>query len=143
MIDMSTFEEYFKKYLLKNIKANGWEKKVEVFPVAVGDAADVLDIWGGGTGASLIKGWANIPAYHVTQVPILTLDRIVGKEIQEKKALIVVDIEGAEYEALLGSTQFLKKYSPIVICEISINHNVISCKRSIGNFIPYIISSKC
>jgi len=107
-------------YLLMNIKSNGWEKQVQVFPVAVGDAADVLDIWGGGTGASLIKGWANIPAYHVTQVPILTLDRIVGNEIKAKKALIVVDIEGAEYMLLQGASQVIKnEVKPIWMIEIT------------------------
>ena len=102
-------------YLLKNIKANGWEKQVEVFPVAVGDIADVLDIWGGGTGASLIKGWANIPAYHVTQVPILTLDRIVDKQIANKKALIVVDIEGAEYPVVQDIENELHKVQHLFI----------------------------
>ena len=107
-------------YLLKNIKSNGWEKQVEVFPVAVGDASDVLDIWGGGTGASLIKGWANIPAYHVTQVPILTLNRIVDKQIANKKALIVVDIEGAEYMLLQGAGAVIKNVvKPIWMIEIT------------------------
>ena len=90
------------------------------FFINVGDTADVLDIWGGGTGASLIKGWANIPAYHVTQVPILTLDRIVGKEIYDKKALIVVDIEGAEYMLLQGAGAVIKNgVKPIWMIEIT------------------------
>jgi hypothetical protein len=33
--------------------------------------------------------------------------------------LLQMDVEGAEFEALAGSTQFLKKYSPTVICEIN------------------------
>jgi FkbM family methyltransferase len=107
-------------YLLKNIKSNGWEKQVEVFPVAVGDTSDVLDIWGGGTGASLIKGWANIPEYHVTQVPILSLDRVVGTQILDKKTLIVVDIEGAEYMLLQGAGSIIKnKVKPIWMIEIT------------------------
>lgn len=107
-------------YLLQNIKANGWEKRVEVFPVAVGESSDVLEIWGGGTGASLIKGWANIPAYHVTQAPILTLDRIVGKQILDKKALIVVDIEGAEYMLLQGAGLVISnEVKPIWMIEIT------------------------
>ena len=34
-------------YLLKNIKNNGWENQAEVFPVATGSAADILQMWGG------------------------------------------------------------------------------------------------
>lgn len=42
-------------YLLKNIKNNGWERQAEVFSVAMGDGADILQRWGGDTGASLAK----------------------------------------------------------------------------------------
>lgn len=57
-------------YLLKNIQNNGWSNLAEVFPVAMGAGADILQMRGGGTGASLVKGWANIPESYVTQVPI-------------------------------------------------------------------------
>ena len=35
-------------YLLKNIQRNGWSKQAEVFPVAMGASADILQMWGGG-----------------------------------------------------------------------------------------------
>lgn len=35
-------------YLLKNIQNNGWAKVAEVFPVAIGSCADILQMWGGG-----------------------------------------------------------------------------------------------
>ena len=34
-------------YLLKNIQNNGWSNQAEVFPVALGAGADILQIWGG------------------------------------------------------------------------------------------------
>ena len=46
------------KYLLKNLKANGWENDAEVFPLALTEKAGIVTIYGGGTGASLIPGWA-------------------------------------------------------------------------------------
>jgi hypothetical protein len=53
-------------------------------------------------------------------VPILTLDRIVGKEINDKKALIVVDIEGAEYMLLQGAGAVIKNgVKPIWMIEIT------------------------
>ncbi len=94
-------------YLLKNIKNNGWENQAEVFPVAMGSGADILQMWGGGTGASLVKGWASNPDSYVTQVPILSLDRVLGDSLRGKRALILVDIEGAEFMMLQGAKQTL------------------------------------
>ena len=107
-------------YLLKNIQNNGWAKLAEVFPVAMGSGADILQMWGGGTGASLVKGWASIPESYVTQVPILSLDRVLGDKLQGKKALILVDIEGAEFMMLQGAKQTLMNETrPIWMMEIS------------------------
>ena len=107
-------------YLLKNIQNNGWSNQAEVFPVALGAGTDILQIWGGGTGASLVKGWAGIPENYVTQVPILSLDRLLGNILSRKKALILVDIEGAELMMLQGAKLALaNEPRPIWIMEIS------------------------
>lgn len=107
-------------YLLKNIRNNGWATQAQVYPVAVGRSTDILDMWGGGTGASLIKGWASIPESYVTQVPILSLDRILGNTLDSKRALILVDIEGAELMMLQGAVETLShEPKPIWIIEIS------------------------
>lgn len=107
-------------YLLRNVKSNGWEKKVEVFPVAVGTNTDILQIYGGDTGASLIKGWASIPENYVKQVPVLTLDRILGERIKGRKTLILVDIEGAEFMLLQGAPLTLNNTPrPIWMMEIT------------------------
>ncbi|QNP29918.1 class I SAM-dependent methyltransferase [Cylindrospermopsis curvispora] len=37
-------------YLLKNIRDNGWAKQAEIFPVALGQSIDILEIFGGGQG---------------------------------------------------------------------------------------------
>lgn len=111
-------------YLLKNINENGWSKSAEVFPVALGAGTDILNMWGGGTGASLIKGWANIPDSYLTQVPILSLDRLLGETLGGKKALILVDIEGAELMMLQGAKQTLKNEpKPIWLIEITTSQN--------------------
>ena len=107
-------------YLLKNIQNNGWAKLAEVFPVAMSSGTDILKMWGGGTGASLVKGWAAIPESYVTQVPILSLDRVLGDTLRGKKALILVDIEGAEFMMLQGANQTLmNEPRPIWMMEIS------------------------
>lgn len=107
-------------YLLKNIRSNGWATQAQIFPVALGHRTDILEIWGGGTGASLIKGWASIPESYVTQVPVLSLDRILGNLLQGKQALILVDIEGAELMMLQGALETLVcDPRPVWIVEIS------------------------
>lgn len=107
-------------YLLTNIRNNGWSQQAEVFPAALGSKPDILQMWGGGTGASLIKGWASTPESYVAYVPVLTLDRILGDTLRGKKALILVDIEGAECMMLQGATEALQNDpKPIWMMEIS------------------------
>jgi len=107
-------------YLLRNLQANGWADQTEVYPVALGSAPGILQMWGGGTGASLIKGWAGISESYVTQVPVLTLDRLLGNALRGKKALILIDIEGAEWVMLQGAASTLKgEPRPIWMIEIS------------------------
>ena len=91
-----------------------------MFPIALGSGTDILQMWGGGTAASLVKGWASIPESYVTQVPILSLDRLLCDAIRGKKALILVDIEGAEYMMLQGAKQTLmSEPRPIWMMEVS------------------------
>jgi len=95
------------RYLLANIDDNGWGNLAEVFPVALGAESGVQILWGGGTGASLVESWASIPTTYQSQVPILTLDRVLGSTLMGRKALILVDIEGAEYSMLQGAMKTL------------------------------------
>jgi FkbM family methyltransferase len=94
-------------YLIRNISDNGWAAQAEIFPVAVGERSGILDLWGGGTAASLIKGWAGTSETYVSKVPILTLDRILGGSLSGQRALIVIDVEGAELAVLRGAATTL------------------------------------
>src|SRR5450759_2502133 len=38
------------KFLLKNIKANNWGDKIEIYPIAISSGVGVVDIYGGTTG---------------------------------------------------------------------------------------------
>jgi FkbM family methyltransferase len=108
-------------FLMLNIKNNNFTCNSEIFPVALGKTNDILQMWGGGTGASLIKGWASMPESYVTQVPVLTLDRILCNNVLGKKVLILVDIEGSEFMMLEGAELTLKmEPSPIWMLEISL-----------------------
>jgi FkbM family methyltransferase len=109
--------------LLRNIQLNGWSEAIEVFPLALGSQPGVIEIWGGGTGASLLKGWAG-QADRSTLVPISTLDIVLGNRFHGAKCLIITDIEGAELQMLRGATKMLQNQpKPIWMVEVSINEH--------------------
>jgi FkbM family methyltransferase len=106
------------RYLCKNIKANGWTG-AEVYPIALSNNVGVLEIYGGDTGASVVKGWADTPESYVTLVPSSTMDVVLGNRLRGKKALILVDVEGAERWMLEGATIMLANDpKPIWLIEI-------------------------
>jgi len=105
-------------YLCKNIKSNNWNG-AEIYPIALSNTVGILEIYGGDTGASLVKGWADIPESHVTLVPSSTMDVVLGSRLQGKKALILVDIEGAEKWMLEGASIMLANDpKPVWLVEI-------------------------
>lgn len=112
------------RHLLANIRSNGWADKIEVYPVALGTETGILEIFGAGTGASLIKGWANTPETDVTLAPILRLDDVLGKRLLGKRCFIMVDIEGAEQLMLAGASQFLASYpKPVWMIEVCVDQH--------------------
>ena len=105
--------------LLRNIRENGWNDSIEIHPVAVSDKPGIVDIYGSGTGASLLRGWANTPVDLVASIPASTLDLSLGQRLQGRRALILIDIEGAEYYALKGAVLTLNQDpKPVWIVEI-------------------------
>lgn len=105
--------------LYRNITLNNWEDAIEIFPIALSDKSGLLRIYGSGTGASLVKGWAGVSEQFYTIVPISTLDIIMGTRFRQERCLLLVDIEGAELSMLRGATDFLKRTpKPIWIVEI-------------------------
>jgi FkbM family methyltransferase len=107
------------RVLLRNIRENGWNEKIEIYPVALSDRPGIVDIYGSGTGASLLRGWANTPVDLVASIPVSTLDMSLGKRLQGRNTLILIDIEGAEFSALQGSVLTLQQDpKPVWIVEI-------------------------
>lgn len=94
-------------HLLRNIQANNWTSQCEVYPVACGSQADILQMRGRGGGASLIKGWASNQRDRALLVPILPLDTIVAGRSKGHETLILVDVEGAEWMVMQGAQQTL------------------------------------
>lgn len=112
------------RHLLRNIKANNWESGIEVYPIALSNKVGVIEIYGGGTGASLVKGWANTSEKYVSLVPSSTLDNILSSRFQGKRCFVLVDIEGAEQLMLKGASCFINREpKPIWLIEICISEH--------------------
>lgn len=110
-------------YLYANLEANGWND-VEVHPVGLADRPGIATLYGGGTGASLISGWAGASSLLQRKIPLSTLDIVVGGRFSEKNMFIKVDVEGAEYDLLLGATNMLSKIpAPVWIMEIELTEH--------------------
>ena len=82
-------------YLYVNLKGNGWDDS-EVWPIGVGSQPGLKTLYGGSTGASLVKAWAGSAESYSRLIPISTLDIILGERFAKKSLLIKIDVEGAE-----------------------------------------------
>lgn len=111
---------YNVQFLLENIAMNQGEP-VEVFPVALGSRVNVLRLYGASsTGASLIRSWAGAADRVSRLVPVLTLDGLMDDRFSGEKIVIKMDVEGAEYEALLGATRIMERLiKPVWLVEIT------------------------
>jgi FkbM family methyltransferase len=93
--------------LYDNLHQNGWHD-VEVFPVGLGATPGLVPLYGDGTGASVVQGWAQTTSPHRRLVPLLTLDLIIGSRFRDERVFIKVDVEGSEKNVLLGASDTLK-----------------------------------
>lgn len=104
--------------LRKNIERNGYENDVEIFPNACGDADGEAEIYGVGTGASLVKGWARNPESLSHTVKIRRLDDMVPAQSVTCRTVFLVDVEGFELEVIKGADGILSSdIKPIWLME--------------------------
>jgi FkbM family methyltransferase len=113
------------KCLINNLRANDWDKLVEIYPIAVGNKIGIVKIFGVGTGASTLPGWADSSKYLSKMVPLNILDNIVGNRFSGKECCILMDIEGAELYAIEGAKKLLSQEpKPVWVVEICINEHL-------------------
>lgn len=112
------------KYLMKNVSANGAERSIEIFPLALAEHPSIVNLYGGNTGASLVKGWAQTAEHWVTAVPCNSLDNLIGSRLAGQKVFVLMDIEGAELGALSGARLLLHQDpKPLWMIEICIHEH--------------------
>jgi len=112
------------RFLLRNLMLNGW-RDVEAFPIALGDRPGIAEIYGGGTGASLLKGWAGTSERFVSLVPTNTLDNILGWRFSGQRLLFIIDVEGAELMLINGARHHLSMTPrPIWMVEVAVTEHL-------------------
>jgi len=102
--------------LKMSVKANNYEN-VKIKNMALGAKPSVmhLEIMPGNVGgSSLVK---NIGSGQSESVKVSTLDKELAHS--EAVSIIKIDVEGYEYEVLLGAQETIKKYKPTIILEFS------------------------
>lgn len=91
--------------LYRNIHLNGYENSVEVFPLALAEKSGLIEIFGHGTGASIVNFWDS--KEEPVLIPVNVLDQVLAHRLSGKRNLFLMDVEGAEHLVLKGATQCL------------------------------------
>ena len=111
------------KFLFRNLVRNDFSD-VEVFPLALSSRGGILRIFGDGTAASLLPGWAGASEKSYKIVPVTTLDVIVNTRFDGLPLLIKLDVEGFEMEVLKGGQRTLSlNPRPTWLVEIVLNEH--------------------
>lgn len=93
--------------LIANMRANGWGEHITLLPVAAGETPGFAEIYGVGTGSSLLPGWSGNPQSLAHTVPVVRLDDVVAPPAEGERLLVLMDVEGYEYFALRGARALL------------------------------------
>jgi FkbM family methyltransferase len=111
------------KLLCRNLVRNDFND-VEVFPLGLSSTGGITRIFGDGTAASLLQGWAGASEKFYTIVPVTTLDLIVNTRFDGLPLLIKLDVEGFEGEVLKGAKRTLGlDPKPTWLVEICLNEH--------------------
>ena len=113
--------------LYRNLEVNSYSE-TEIWPVGLAGKPGIKALWGSGTGASVIEGWANIARSWKQVIAVNTLDNCLGDRFQGNRLFIKVDVEGAEFGVLEGSTATLTRIpKPVWLMEITLCLNRPEC----------------
>ncbi|WP_162261751.1 FkbM family methyltransferase [Bosea sp. Root381] len=99
--------------LARNLEINGLADRVEIRRCALGAERRRGRVSGAATHN---LGMAAVEADEQGDIEIVPLD---GLSIESPVALLKIDVEGAEYDVLVGATELLKAHRPVLVLEIA------------------------
>jgi hypothetical protein len=109
------------QHLLNSISSNKLQANTEIFPIALSNYPGILDIYGGGSDASLIQCWAGTADNFSCLIPSSTLDLVLGNLFVVEQLLIIVEIEGALKRMLVPAIKlFDMNPRPLWLVEINV-----------------------
>lgn len=104
--------------LKKNIDRNAFN--INLHNVAVSNFNTKITLYGFGTGISSLKGWAGGHSKRKQEVHCIKLDDLFDGEF--KHTLLIIDVEGAEFDVLASGKKFLQGNSEVLV-EISLSEH--------------------
>ena len=108
------------KILVLNMKINRFTQG-SLVNAACSSSQGVASLYGRNTGASLLKGWEGNTSSDGELVEIITLDQLIAFQNHNEKMLIIIDVEGFEFEVLMGSLETLRSNQNIYwVVEVSL-----------------------
>lgn len=110
--------EYF-NCLKESIYLNRLEGVMAPFNLALSDKDGEVDIYGGGSGASLEKSFLGAGDFPKRKIKIEKLDDLAKKENLESPDFVKIDVEGHELSVLRGAESVIKNSLPIMFIEIA------------------------
>jgi len=114
--------------LKESINLNRLEGIVKVFNIALGNKNSKENLYLSGSGSSLNKDFISKKNLPKRTVEIRKLDDIIQEKNLEKPNFIKIDVEGFEYNVLLGGERTIKESFPILFVGIiySLNNGFIN-----------------
>ena len=104
--------------IVRNMGNNGFNDKIVLFPVAVGDVSGFADIHGRMSTVTLMKPDSDFSI--LKRVPVVRLDdAVLGNEWAVGRIVILIDVEGWERHVLGGASRMLMlDPKPVWIIEV-------------------------
>jgi FkbM family methyltransferase len=108
-------QAYAVEALLQNVRLNGFAQvSVEQTAISNANGTAILDLSSGPVCASILK---NAGRKETILVPTLSLTSFAERARLRRLDLIKMDIEGAEYDALVGASQIIARFKPMIVLE--------------------------
>jgi len=122
-------EPVLKNYdlLRKNMNLNNYNN-ISAYNFAIGNVDSQLEmyIYDKCNWSSFLKNPGNI--IDTIQVPVITLDKFIDSYLTHNPHFIRMDVEGFEYEILMGAQKTLQMVTPLIVC-IEIHPHLISKEK--------------
>ena len=102
----------------KNIEINGLSERIQINNLGLGRIQDTLTMFipkfTGSAGASFVNLHEDEGEAAQITVPVKVLDEICKEEVD----LIKIDVEGFEFNVLLGAQEIIKREKPTIVAEL-------------------------